>query len=65
MREHCGVELGFLEAQDMAKRLLRAVAIVRDVALKEGRTKAAQEDAVPSTSSLSSTSEQLIVYRLE
>ena len=34
VREHCGVELGFLEAQDLAKRLLRVLQIVWDVALK-------------------------------
>ena len=34
VKENCGVELGFLEAQDLAKRLLRVMQTVRDVAIK-------------------------------
>jgi len=34
VREHCGVELGFLEAADLAKRLLSVLGTIREVALK-------------------------------
>ncbi len=34
VKEHCGVELGFLEAQDLAKRLLQVLHTVREVASK-------------------------------